>query len=83
MNITVNICGILRRISVNLIIRSSSLLPASPAAVPYMTAMIVDISVASRPTVMDILPPCQMTENKSRPRVSVPNIWLADGGWLI
>ena len=57
MNITSSSWGTLMSISANLIITSSTLSEASPAAVPYTTAVRVDIKVAATPIKIEILPP--------------------------
>ena len=64
--------GILKNISVNLIISSSSQAGATPLKAPTTTAIKVEITVANPPIKIEILPPYQIMEKISLPIVSVP-----------
>ena len=65
--------GMLRKISVKRISRSSSHLGASPLTVPKRTASAVEIPVDSVPISRETRPPYQIMAKISRPIVSVPN----------
>ena len=64
--------GILKNISVNLMISSSSQAGATPLKAPTTTAIKVEITVANPPIKIEILPPYQIMEKISLPIVSVP-----------
>ena len=64
--------GILKNISVNLMISSSSQAGATPLKAPTTTAIKVEITVANPPIKIEILPPYQIIEKISLPIVSVP-----------
>lgn len=74
--------GTLNNSSDRRINRASSQAGARPQAVPYKMAAPVDIAVAAKPMNSDNLPPYHITENRSRPIVSVPNQNSRFGGTL-
>ena len=65
--------------SVAFIISLSTCLFAIPLIVPYTAAISVPIKALAIPIVRLALPPYRIIENKSLPKLSVPNIWLIDG----
>ena len=74
--------GILKNISVNLMISSSSQAGATPLKAPTTTAIKVEMTVANPPIRSEILPPYHIMEKMSLPIVSVPKRNSLSGAWL-
>ena len=74
-----SVSGNVLRMSTVRIMARSTRPPAWPATTPYSTPKARATTVATSPTPNETIPPCSRRERTSRPRISVPNQWLAQG----